>query len=368
MTETGVKELETDCDRRDCADRRGRIPLLSQEGWREAPGGGSKAKNLASCQLWNHPSRDPLRVALPLLTQEGSPLSDHRISKFIQLSMNPYIELHAASAFSFLDGASLPEELARIGAELGMPAMALLDRDGVYGGPQFHKAATKAGIQPHIGAELTSTDGSCYPLLAESRRGYQNICRLTTRMKMRATKGGGSIEERELEEFADGLIFMTGGEHGPLTAALRRGGLAEARQTLASARAHFRPRQYLRRTAAAFSIATKKPSIIAPSIWPASSSFPFSPPTVCVTPRATSREILDVFTCLRHYRTLETAGRSAHPQCRAASEIAEGNDGAIPRSSRSHRQHQRAVLTARIHFEGSWIRVPSLSRAGTAKP
>ena len=146
--------------------------------------------------------------------------------------MLPYIELHASSAFSFLDGASLPEELAHIGAQLGMPAMALLDRDGVYGGPQFHKAATKIGIHPHIGAELTSTDGSCYPLLAESRRGYQNLCRLTTRMKMRATKGGGAIEERELEEFADGLIFMTGGEHGPLTAALHRGGLPEARQTL----------------------------------------------------------------------------------------------------------------------------------------
>ena len=109
--------------------------------------------------------------------------------------MTTYVELLAASAFSFLDGASLPEELARIGAELGMPGMALLDRDGVYGGPQFHKAATKAGIHPHIGAELTSTDGGCYPLLVESRRGYQNLCRLTTRMKLRSTKGGGFIEE-----------------------------------------------------------------------------------------------------------------------------------------------------------------------------
>src|SRR5678816_44706 len=104
----------------------------------------------------------------------------------LSMTIPAYTELHAASAFSFLDGASLPEELARTGAELGMPAMALLDRDGVYGGPQFHKAAEKAGIHPHIGVELTSTDGSCYPLLAESRRGYQNICRLTTRMKMRA--------------------------------------------------------------------------------------------------------------------------------------------------------------------------------------
>src|SRR5438128_12143892 len=70
--------------------------------------------------------------------------------------MSPsYIELHAASAFSFLDGASLPETLVERAAALGYPALALLDRDGVYGAPRFHKAARAAGIQPIIGAELT---------------------------------------------------------------------------------------------------------------------------------------------------------------------------------------------------------------------
>ena len=68
---------------------------------------------------------------------------------------SPYIELHAASAFSFLQGASLPEALVDRAAELGYPALALLDRDGVYGAPRFHKAATAAGIRPIIGAELT---------------------------------------------------------------------------------------------------------------------------------------------------------------------------------------------------------------------
>src|SRR5947199_8209133 len=66
-----------------------------------------------------------------------------------------YIELHAASAFSFLQGASVPELLVDRAAELGYPALALLDRDGVYGAPRFHKAATAAGIRPIIGAELT---------------------------------------------------------------------------------------------------------------------------------------------------------------------------------------------------------------------
>jgi error-prone DNA polymerase len=106
-----------------------------------------------------------------------------------------YIELHAASAFSFLDGAALPEEFAGACAEYGMPAMALLDRDGVYGAPRFHLAAKKAGVQAHIGAEVTSTTGVRYPLLAKTREGYQNLCRLITRMKLRAAKGKGTITE-----------------------------------------------------------------------------------------------------------------------------------------------------------------------------
>src|SRR5437016_6274629 len=132
----------------------------------------------------------------------------------------PYIELHASSAFSFLDGASLPEEFAGTCAEYGMPAMALLDRDGVYGAPRFHLAGKKAGIQSHIGAEVTSTTGIRYPLLAETREGYQNLCRLMTRMKLRAAKGKGAVTEDELAAHARGLVCLTGGECGPLTTAI----------------------------------------------------------------------------------------------------------------------------------------------------
>ena len=67
----------------------------------------------------------------------------------------PYIELHARSAFSFLEGASLPEELAAVCSQLKLPAMALLDTDGVYGAPRFHLAAKKMEIKAHIGAEVT---------------------------------------------------------------------------------------------------------------------------------------------------------------------------------------------------------------------
>src|ERR1700693_3716781 len=89
-----------------------------------------------------------------------------------------YIELHARSAFSFLEGASTPEDLIRAAAIHGMPSIALLDRDGLYGSPRFYLAAQKRKLTAHIGAEITSTTGDRYPLLAASRQGYQNLCRL----------------------------------------------------------------------------------------------------------------------------------------------------------------------------------------------
>src|SRR5947209_9791855 len=94
-----------------------------------------------------------------------------------------YVELHARSAFSFLQGASLPEEMAQICADHGMGAMALVDRDGVYGSPRFHQAAKKLGIKAHIGAEVMVDGAGRWPLLALDRTGYRNLCRLVTRYK-----------------------------------------------------------------------------------------------------------------------------------------------------------------------------------------
>ena len=134
-----------------------------------------------------------------------------------------YVELHACSAFSFLEGASLPEEMASRSAQLDSPALALLDRDGVYGAPRFHLAATKLGIQAHIGSEITTCEGSRWPLLVQNRAGYQNLCRLTTKMKLRAKKGEGRATLEEIAEHAEGLICLTGGEGGPLAFSLRIG-------------------------------------------------------------------------------------------------------------------------------------------------
>ena len=104
--------------------------------------------------------------------------------------MTKYVELHARSAFSFLEGASLPEDIVHHCAALEQPAIALLDRDSVSGIVRFHMAAKKLGIRAHIGAEITCVDGRRYPLLVETRAGYQNLCRLITRMKLRAERKG----------------------------------------------------------------------------------------------------------------------------------------------------------------------------------
>src|ERR1700733_3883835 len=143
-----------------------------------------------------------------------------------------YVELHARSAFSFLEGSSLPEDLVRVCAQLGMPAMAVLDTGGAYGAPRFHLAAKKIGIKAHIGAEVTANLCGEFrlPLLVSSRPGYQNLCRLITKMKLRAKKGEGAVQKDELEEHAQGLICLTGGADGPLAAALQYGGIERARK------------------------------------------------------------------------------------------------------------------------------------------
>src|SRR5579871_768169 len=89
-----------------------------------------------------------------------------------------------------------------------MRAMAGRDRDCVSGAPRFHLAAKKLAIHAHIGAEVTCTDGRRYPLLAENRKGYQNLCRLITRMKLRAKKGEGAAEPEEFAEFSEGLVCL----------------------------------------------------------------------------------------------------------------------------------------------------------------
>src|SRR5437899_2309444 len=121
-----------------------------------------------------------------------------------------YVELHACSAFSFLRGGSFPEQLAEVAAELKMPAMALLDRNGVYGAQRFSVAAREHGVRPIIGCELSMEDGSILPVLVENRTGYKNLCELLTQAHLRSEKGKCAVRWDELPEFAEGLVTLFG--------------------------------------------------------------------------------------------------------------------------------------------------------------
>jgi len=246
-----------------------------------------------------------------------------------------FIELHSRSAFSFLEGAALPEDLIATCAQLHMPAMALLDRDGVYGAPRFYMAAKKAGIKAHLGAEVTCEisdfrfqiadwnpekprlisnlkSAICnsvrLPLLVSSRLGYQNLCRLITRMKLRSKKGEGAVRHEELEEHSAGIVCLTGGDEGPLAAALARGGMEEAQRAVeclagifgrgnvyVELQRHFHREQEARNRAAIEIARTLQLPLLASN-------------GVCyATPP--ERELCDVFTAIRNHCTLATAGR-----------------------------------------------------------
>src|SRR3954451_24058272 len=127
----------------------------------------------------------------------------------------PYVELHTHSAYSFLDGASLPVELAAVAAEQGYPAMGLTDHDGLYGSMEFAMAAQTLGLRTITGAELTLDDGSHLTLLCESREGYRNLCRLITRAhegtrERPAEPTPPSVSMEDVERHAEGLVCLSG--------------------------------------------------------------------------------------------------------------------------------------------------------------
>ncbi len=247
-----------------------------------------------------------------------------------------YIELHAASAFSFLQGASLPETLIERAAALGYPALALLDADGVYGAPRFHKAAQQAGLRAIIGAELSieavggrpSTVGKSQitnrksgiptahrlpptphrlppkwslPVLVESQQGYQNLCRLVTRMKMRAGKGEGALALEELDGCTSGLVAIGG---RPLLDARHHGvgglldrlvGLFGRANVVVELQRHLiRDEEADNASLIAMANAFRVPVI-------ATNGVRFAEPA--------NRRLFDVLTCVRHKTTLDEAGR-----------------------------------------------------------
>jgi error-prone DNA polymerase len=128
-----------------------------------------------------------------------------------------YVPLFCKSSFSFLEGASQPEELIRAAHEFGLPAVALTDRDGVYGIVEAHVAAREIGIKLLVGSEVSIDDGSTIVLLATNREGYASLCRLITVGRRRSEKGSSVVGWREVYEHAAGVIALWGGERSLLT-------------------------------------------------------------------------------------------------------------------------------------------------------
>ncbi len=272
-----------------------------------------------------------------------------------------YIELHARSAFSFLEGASVPEELVAAAQALEMPAMALLDRDGFYGSPRFYLAAKKNGIKAHIGAEITvqcpksnvqsqkkdpkadvgpwtldlgqkkdvgrwtldvgpnktrkPTDTFSLPLLVRNRTGYQNLCRLITLMKLRVPKhakpGECAVTFEELAAHAEGLVCLTGSHDGPLAKALHHRDTENTEPAQRRAEwlldifgkgnVYAELQRHFNREEEARNQAVVE---IARQF-----DLPLLATNGVSHATAAQREVADVFTCIRNHVRLETAGR-----------------------------------------------------------
>ena len=260
-----------------------------------------------------------------------------------------YLELHSATSFSFLEGASLPEDLVAEASRLGYSALAVCDRDGVYGAPRFHKAALAAGVKPLVGCEISldpvgtgtlagpshdrqgavgrnngkSAHGlrfmdheSGQPLpdgrgsetnrapdrltvLVKNRRGYQNLCRLLTRMHLRSPKGEGRATWDDLEEYAGGLVALTPGLHhaGPLQAIFRPKNLYIEIQR------HFR-REQERANQVLIEYARRR-------------RLPLLATNGVRYAKKSERALFDILTCIRQKTVLDRAGRllDANAEC-----------------------------------------------------
>ncbi|PYP07785.1 MAG: error-prone DNA polymerase, partial [Gemmatimonadetes bacterium] len=151
-----------------------------------------------------------------------------------------YAELHCHSAYSFLDGASPPDELLAEAHRLGLPALALTDTNGIYGSLAFAHAAQPLGLQAITGAEITLTDGRHLILLAETAQGYTNLCRLLTEAHLGAERLDPRLPLTAIAARQEGLIILSGSRRdGLVPRTLETGGLSAARKLAEECRATF---------------------------------------------------------------------------------------------------------------------------------
>jgi error-prone DNA polymerase len=219
--------------------------------------------------------------------------------------MADYVPLWCKSNFSFLEGASHPEELVETCAAIGVEAMGLTDRDGIYGVVEAHVKARELGVRLLIGAELTIDDGSSLVLIAMDREGYANLCRLITVGRRRSAKGESRVGWKEVCAHAGRMIGLWGGERSLLVGEVDPFFVAhELREAFgdrlyALAARHRRseePRQEarLRKRAERYGI----PVVAGMEV---------------LYHKPARRELQDVLTCIRHRIALTGAGRLIKP-------------------------------------------------------
>lgn len=256
--------------------------------------------------------------------------------------MSGYVELHARSAFSFLRGSSDPEALVQRAVELQLPAIALLDRDGVSGAPRLFNLARANGVRARVGAELTMEDGTVVPLLVATRAGYQNLCQLITEAKLtpRATDLAPAdllpeVDPRdrkrpcfatwaELARYSAGLIALTGDEAGPVRRAWRTMGAAGAAEALRKLQSIFgSDRLYVELQRHRVRNENREVTFLRDLA--VAQGLPLLATGGVNYATTNERMATDVFTCLRFHTTLDAAGRrleiNAERQLKSAREM-----------------------------------------------
>ena len=220
-----------------------------------------------------------------------------------------YVPLWCKSNFSFLDGASHPDELVEQAHALGIEALALTDRDGVYGMVRAHVKAKELGVRLIVGAEVTVEDAaaplSTCVLLAADRIGYANLCRLITAGRLRRPKGESRVTWPEVCERAAGLVALWGGERSLLVRD------AEPRAVAGRLREAFGDRLYA--MAGRHRRAEEVRQEASLRRHAESAGLPLIATAEVLYHTPARRDLQDVLTCIRHGVTLAAAGRLTRP-------------------------------------------------------
>ncbi|MBP6005030.1 MAG: error-prone DNA polymerase [Pyrinomonadaceae bacterium] len=215
-----------------------------------------------------------------------------------------FIELHTRSAFSFLSSGSLPEDIAVRAGELDMPAIGMMDRDTVSGAVRFHLEAKEQGVRAMIGSEITLADGTLLPLMPIDLRGYQNMSRLITTVKLRHKKGEHFATRADIEEHAAGLLCFTGGADGFIHRSIKN---RRGQEDLAWLKYTFDDRLYVELQRHHL----PHEEDINQSLLGLAHKFriPYFASNGPYYAAQRDRELFDVFTCIKNHCTIENAGR-----------------------------------------------------------